>query len=359
MVSFTTSVVGAYGFRLTVTDGQLSAADEMLVVVAEVQADNDSTLIAYWKVDESNGIIAQDFAGSHNGTLVNGPVWRPNGGKIGGGLEFDGVDDYVDIGAIDIVGGTGLTIALWFKADDFGASYARFIAKVSENQEHYWVLSTGDIDGTALRFNLMAGGSPTSLMTSTGQIQAGQWYHLAAAYDGNRMRIYKNGVEVANANKSGAVDSNPNVSVAIGNQPPAAGGGWPFDGMIDDGRIYNRAVSATEIVVIANLFTTGQPEYPAQELPTTYELNQNYPNPLRASAFNPSTTISFSLPRSGLVVLSIYTLLGHRVADLVDTALLAGKHSVQWFPKGLSSGVYYYRLESGNFVQTKKMLLVK
>ncbi len=353
VASFTPAVAGTYVFRLTVSDGQISVNDEVTVMVQDKPGrDPDSGLIAYWKVDESSDMTARDFVGSHDGTLINGPVWRPAGGKIGGGLEFDGVDDYVDIGTMDIVGGTSLTLALWFKADDFSASYARFIAKVTENQDHYWSLSTSD-DGTALRFNLKANGTTTVLKTSTGLIQAGIWYHVAATYDGNRMRIYKNGVEVANTSKAGIVDINPNVLAVIGNQPPAAGS-WPFDGLIDDVRIYDRALSVTEIAALTNPTLTGQIGNPAQKSPIKYDLDQNYPNP-----FNPSTTISFSLPKTGLVLLTVYNLLGNQVANLVNAALPAGKHSVQWFPEGVPSGVYYYRVESGGFVQTKKMLLAR
>jgi hypothetical protein len=353
VLRFTPSVAGTYVFRLTVSDGQVSATDEVIVVVRDKSVRNpDSSLIAYWKVDESSDMIARDFAGSHDGTLINGPVWRPGGGKVGGALEFDGVNDYVDIGTIDVGGGTGLSIALWLKADDFSASYARFIAKVTETQDHYWSLSTSD-DGTALRFNLKASGTTTVLKTGTGLIQVGIWYHVAATYDGSQMRIYKNGLEVASINKTGAVDTNPNVLAVIGNQPPTAGS-WPFDGLIDEVRIYNRALSATEIAAIANPVTTGLSGNSSQEFPTTYELNQNTPNP-----FNPSTVISFSLPKAGFVALTVYTLLGHQIANLVNAKLPAGRHSVQWFPEGLPTGAYYYRIASNGFVQTKRMLLVK
>jgi len=358
VASFTPAVVGTYVFRLTVSDGRVSVTDEVTVVVRDKSEINvNSGLVAYWKVDENSGTRAEDFAGSHDGTLVNGPAWRPNGGKIGGALDFDGVDDYVAIGKIDVEGGTGLTLALWFKADDFGASYARFIAKVTETQDHYWLLSTSD-DGTVLRFNLKAGDSTTVLKTSTGQIQTERWYHIAATYDGNRMRIYKNGVEVAGINKSGSVNTNPNVLAVIGNQPPAAGS-WPFDGLIDDVRIYNRALSSTEIATIANPVLTGQSGNSLQEFPTAYELNQNYPNP-----FNPSTTISYSLPKSSQVRLTIYDLNGRLVYKLVDEFQSAGRYKITWNgvnAKGIAvpSGVYYSRLRASNHTRSRKMTFLK
>ncbi len=91
---------------------------------------------------------------------------------------------------------------------------------------------------------------------------------------------------------------------------------------------------------------------------TKYELAQNYPNP-----FNPSTTIRFSVPnergKTANVNLSVYNVLGQRVTELVNKALPSGNYEVKFNASGLSSGVYYYRLRSGNFVETKKMILLK
>lgn len=89
-------------------------------------------------------------------------------------------------------------------------------------------------------------------------------------------------------------------------------------------------------------------------LPSEFILNQNYPNP-----FNPSTTIRFSLPVTGMVVLKVYTMLGQEVAILVDADLTAGNYEVEFDASRLSSGVYYYRMEGINFGITRKMTLVK
>ncbi len=87
---------------------------------------------------------------------------------------------------------------------------------------------------------------------------------------------------------------------------------------------------------------------------TNLKLNQNYPNP-----FNPTTTIAFSLPQTGFVILKIYNLIGEEVATLLSASLLSGSHSVEWDASGLASGVYFYRLSAGQFQQTKKLLLLK
>ena len=89
-------------------------------------------------------------------------------------------------------------------------------------------------------------------------------------------------------------------------------------------------------------------------LPETYNLNQNYPNP-----FNPTTTISYSIPENEYVTLSIYDALGKEVAVLDNGFRTAGNYSHTFDASNLSSGMYFYTIRSGNFVQTKKMLLMK
>ncbi|MEJ2634730.1 MAG: C1 family peptidase [Calditrichia bacterium] len=92
----------------------------------------------------------------------------------------------------------------------------------------------------------------------------------------------------------------------------------------------------------------------ATNLPSTWKLEQNYPNP-----FNPLTIIKYQLPISSEVELSIYNLLGQKVATLVSAKQPAGYYSVIWDASGLASGVYVCRLDTGDFVQTKKMLLIR
>jgi hypothetical protein len=83
-------------------------------------------------------------------------------------------------------------------------------------------------------------------------------------------------------------------------------------------------------------------------------LQQNYPNP-----FNPSTTIKFELPTSSVVRLSVYDVLGREVSVLVNERREAGFHEVKFDGSGLSSGVYFYRIQAGNFVETKKLVLLR
>jgi hypothetical protein len=97
--------------------------------------------------------------------------------------------------------------------------------------------------------------------------------------------------------------------------------------------------------------TTSVNEKP---VPTEFALEQNYPNP-----FNPSTQIQFALPKATHVMLEIYSALGELITALVDETRQAGYYSEQFDATGLASGLYFYRLQSGDFVDTKKLLLLK
>ena len=87
---------------------------------------------------------------------------------------------------------------------------------------------------------------------------------------------------------------------------------------------------------------------------SSYELGQNYPNP-----FNPTTHIRFNIPETGNTKLTVFNIMGEAVANLVDGVVPAGGHPVSWNAANMPTGVYFYRMESGNFSQTRKLLLVK
>jgi hypothetical protein len=90
------------------------------------------------------------------------------------------------------------------------------------------------------------------------------------------------------------------------------------------------------------------------QIPTVYSLDQNFPNP-----FNPSTAIRYGLPNRSHVMLTVFNTLGQEVAQLVNGDMEAGSHEVKFDASGLSSGVYFYRIQAGGFVETRKLLLVR
>jgi hypothetical protein len=89
-------------------------------------------------------------------------------------------------------------------------------------------------------------------------------------------------------------------------------------------------------------------------IPSVFQLSQNHPNP-----FNPSTMINYQLPMTNEVELSIYNLLGQKVATLVSERQNAGYHQVEWDASEFASGIYYYHIQAGEFLDVKKMVLVR
>jgi Secretion system C-terminal sorting domain/CARDB/Carboxypeptidase regulatory-like domain len=108
------------------------------------------------------------------------------------------------------------------------------------------------------------------------------------------------------------------------------------------------------ITVIVQVVSSGTETGSDSDIPEVYALHQNYPNP-----FNPSTDIRFDLVENQMVRLSVFDLLGREVATLIKEHMAAGTHSVQFEASSLASGIYFYRIEAGAFVDMKKMILIK
>jgi len=131
------------------------------------------------------------------------------------------------------------------------------------------------------------------------------------------------------------------------------------DGMTDIAMVSRSFGPLDSIFVLYNLGgfnqTTdiGVPQ-PVVVPPENFSLSQNYPNP-----FNPTTTIEFSIPKTELTNLVVYNILGEQVKTLLDEEKPPGNYSIQFNARSLASGIYFYRLHAGSFVETKKMLLLK
>ena len=89
-------------------------------------------------------------------------------------------------------------------------------------------------------------------------------------------------------------------------------------------------------------------------VPDAYSISQNYPNP-----FNPITTIKYQIPELSFVTLKVYDVLGNEITTLLNEEKPVGSYQIEFDATILSSGVYFYKLQAGNFVKTKKMILLK
>ena len=235
----------------------------------------DPDAVVELPLDEGSGLVAGDVSGRDNDGLLNGAVFEANtadGSPFA--VRFDGVDDYIDLGKLD-VSGSGLSLTTWFKADSFPGSWrdARLISKASGTaaNDHVFMLSTIRVDAaTRLRARVRVGGVTRTLVASSGNVMTGVWYHAALTYDEAMLRLYLDGIEVGSTSLTGMVDIKPSVSVAVGSQPPGSGGKF-FDGVLDDVRILQRALSASEV---ANIAVLGGSQ-PASGVEYTLEVNSS------------------------------------------------------------------------------------
>ena len=205
---------------------------------------------AHWKLDDGTGPTAVDSVGGHDGTLVSTSAWVT--GTIDGGLDFDGVNDYVDAGTFDVAG-SGLTMMGWFNANTLGDNDPRIVSKSSgpDAVDVIWQFSTEspwDETNRYLRMRIRAGGTVTTFADTATNVTLGEWHLGVATYDNatGDMRLYLDGALIANTTHAvgGPIDAGPTVPVAIGANGTAE---RFFDGILDDVRVYNRALSATEI----------------------------------------------------------------------------------------------------------------
>ncbi len=205
----------------------------------------DPGLLGWWKFDQGQGSVAFDWSGhSNHGTLVGGPQWVA--GNINGALDFDGTDDYVDLNdplGLQIVG--NITIAAWIKSDDVGGE-RNIIAKGYVFDPHGEIRL--QLNGNTYNFGSLDSGGQHEVSAGGADTDAGRWVHLAGTYDGANWNLYKNGLLI-----SSAEDTVGAVPVAVGWSIGSRGGDMIdqlFDGLIDDVRIYNRALTQDEIAEI-------------------------------------------------------------------------------------------------------------
>jgi hypothetical protein len=202
-------------------------------------------LVAHWKLDDTVGTAAADSSGSANhGTFVGNPTWS-DVAQLGNSLDFETSDgvDRVDAGNF-AVKGSSLTLTAWIRQED-PLNDGRILIRSNGNNsaDQSWGITvdeTGEVD-----FRVMAGGTWHRIQASS-VVTPGVWYHLASTYNGTTMRLYVNGAQVVSAAHpaGGKLDTNASRTVTLGDSPV---GSRPFDGILDDVRVYDRVLTATEV----------------------------------------------------------------------------------------------------------------
>jgi hypothetical protein len=203
----------------------------------------DKGLVAYWSFNEGEGDIAFDETNNGNDAVLYGPTWVE--GKRGFALRFDGVDDTVAIPhSASLMPTDAITLAAWVKIEGPAQEHYGIIGK-SGYSSGYRLL----IHGTNKKVLFQLTGEKGYSVWSSTAIPDDQWHFIVATYDGSKMKLYIDGIkDPSEKERLGPLDVNTN-SVLIGKPQ------YAFNGLIDEVRIYSRALSEEEI---KGLFQMGQ-----------------------------------------------------------------------------------------------------
>ena len=206
------------------------------VTTGELWSFSTGTLVGWWKLDETEGALATDATGhGHAGALVGDPLWAA--GAVDGALELDGEGDYVDLGTgpdFDLT--DQITIAAWVKVNAFDMDWQAIVTK----GDTAWRLSRSMDDN----LHFACTGMWPEWVHGSANVNDAQWHHVAGVYDGAELSLYVDGTLDTSAATSGPINVNE-YPVYIGENAEHPQREW--NGLIDDVRLYNYALSQTEI----------------------------------------------------------------------------------------------------------------
>ncbi len=193
----------------------------------------DYRLTAHWKLDEIDGTTAYDSIGVNDGAVHGNPTWRPADGRVDGALQFDGIDDHISVPFVLSPSGAPFSVFIWIKG---GAPGQVIISQAQDGVN--WLLA--DPAEGKLMTRLSSGGRSSSPLNSQATITDAEWHCVGFVWDGSYRTLYVDDVEVAKDAQTGLTSSYGGLHIGAGNTLDPASF---FSGLIDDVRIYNRAIT--------------------------------------------------------------------------------------------------------------------
>ncbi len=304
------------------------------------------SLIGHWKFDGN----AEDAVGAAHGTTHGGIGFVE--GKLGQALFFDGIDDYVDMDTVAQIPDI-MSISAWVKSNEKFPTTFSIIGRnglSADNNKGTLATILGNGKIQLLQF---VGGKNARASSDSVWASDSLWHHVVFTRDSISTKIYLDNANVAEKFGSPPFDKSRNpLAVGVGKStvPGEDEDRWAL-GFIDDIRLYDYALSESEI---ANLFTVVS-TVNSENVPEKFNFAlENYPNP-----FNPSTHIVYTIPKAATVRLIIYNLRGQQVAELVNQRQAAGDYKVLFEIHNLNSGVYVAKLSADSQIATRKIMYLK
>lgn len=219
-----------------------------------------SGLVGYWPFNEGNGTLANDLVSVDNGTLTNGPTWSTSS-KIGGGLVFNGVkaisgdasNQYVSVGSVALLNPSVISVAAWFKTSSNNVNQA-IVAKSNACATAGYLVWINENAVASHRVSWWVGNGPwlDEYATATA-VDDGNWHHFVGTYDGTTRKIYVDGVlQIASTSAGETLSSTGALQIGGSNYC-----GSTFNGSLDEVRIYNTALSASDVASLYNTSTSS------------------------------------------------------------------------------------------------------
>jgi myo-inositol-hexaphosphate 3-phosphohydrolase len=310
-------------------------------------------LVGHWQMDEGSGNVLLDASGyNNNAPTKGGPTWVA--GVAGLALKLNGKNHYAtapDKASLNMT--QAITLSAWIKPEK--TANQDILKKAVDRKTNGYELSLSSTGQVFLRFNQTTYGDSYRLnSTSTYPTNGTTWMHIAATFDGTVMKIYINGVE-----NSSKVLSSPlpiainSVVLGIGAQP---NGSNKFQGSLDEARIFNRALSASEVKELAinpaaTIVSMLQASVAKEIMPENDFIA--YP-----TAFSDHTTLVFTSSHETAYTLDLYDLKGALVKHIAAGNAEQGRQNkYELKAAGLSRGLYFARLITDQGVQTVKIIL--
>ena len=319
---------GTFYYKVTAQDPAGNVSDPSNEAQAIVQAPPP---VAAYGFDAGSGTTAADQSGNGNtGTIANA-TWATIG-KFGKALSFNGTNAAVtvpDSSSLDLT--TGMTLEAWVNPNP-GGDFRTLVVKERPGDLVYGLYSSSDTNRPQSQVTI---GGTVRLLNGTATIPTGAWTHLAATYDGTTQRLYVNGTQVSTLAVSGAITTSNNPLKIGGNSIWAE---W-FTGLIDEVRVYNRALSAAEIQADMNTSITPSDQTPPSApgtLTATGSLNSAQLN--WGAATDNVGVVRYNVHRSTTPGFTPTT--ANRIAQPTGTS----------YTDNVAAGTYYYKVTAEDAV---------
>jgi len=311
------------------------------------QINLDSGLVAFYPF---NGNADDESGNNNHGAVIGAVLTIDRLGNDSAAYEFNGTSSYITVPNSQTLQSpsTELSQVAWINIYSWslvGTPFGPILMKSNSGTNAFqYRLSVGP-NGVNTAIN-----NWLNAVTTSDTLNFNEWYLIASTLKDDTVKTYVNGIFIGEGRLTGPISSDSRP-LEIGRDVP--GVTEIFNGKIDDVRIYDRALTDAEIQELFEINTDLKKIKPKKL--NQYQLSQNYPNP-----FNPNTSIEFDLPKTSEVTLKIFNILGEEVATLVSDKLSAGNYTYEWSrPAGIASGLYLYRLQAGDYVVTRKMILMR